>query len=883
MDRDLLHKATAQAKTKWLEKALKTLLPQVWDLSIHTPDTQEKVAAWAQQIDQMFAAQKLTTPSQQKNRRTDIVNALRVLHPEHPAIAHVLLPSNVYTVMNNEQASRLNARENKFFTSQQANLLVERAIALLESDEPDEVAAGLSVLVGRRISEILLSQFKPKTAYSLLFSEAVKRRGEVGLEFEIPTLAPADLVLRAIAHLKQVWSIEELRALNLPNNHLKRRINAKYSGVPHACRKHFADLVPGREAENDDGERLYTHLFRAVYAEIATYYYKPQWVPDHRFKAEIQGHFKLTTDGQKLPNYSARQNYDDYLIRDRSPGESGVKLGLPGVEILEVFQKEAAMVEDEDSGSIVTGESPEAHLRLEQGTINALLYRAVDRLLFSKEWAEVATGLLLVTGRTIDTLLSAIPSPKTGFSILVEGVEVPTLTTANQVISAWNQFRQLAPLPLPEIDGAVQAVGDRSFHDLVPLHGVEALRALYSCLALHWFCPPAVPEADFLSAIAAPNPRPFETVNPNRGVKLAQHNVEVLACFQSQAHSVHPEEVAAMPDTPHEAATVAEAPTELAPNKLRPRRKSVSVDADLLRSVAANFGLEIRGKGGTVGLSYESALAELLSLLAEPEGVRSPAEGPSHEAILTTTPPTAPSDPTLAIALADQARTLAWLTGRLEALEQEVHTLRQERDAAIALVNQGNSSPEWERLQQENQRLQQERDLATNKLEAFRNLLIGDRDGQSNRQSNQEFGAIAGSLPVPQKPFAPTSQAASHSQSAPATKSATPSQAVPSKPARKRLPEDQALDNIRRAVHAIMDFNNQGDRTLNEKWYISFPVLQTLLRANGLSANQNNVSTVFEEMQQALEQHHDQHHLGSRHNRRHPDISKIAQLVFLDS
>lgn len=875
MDRDLIHKATAQAKTRWLEKALKTLLPQVWDLSIHTPDAREKVAAWAQQIDQILIAQKLTTPSQQKNRRTDIANALRVIHPEHPAIAHVLLPSSVYTVMNNEQASRLNARENKFFTSQQANELVVRAIALLDSDEPDEVAAGLAVLVGRRISEILISQFKPKMAYSLLFSEAVKRRGEGGLEFEIPTLAPADPVLRAIAHLKQVWSIEELRALNLPDNHLKRRINARYSGVPHACRTHFADLVPGREAENDDGERLYTHLFRAVYAEIATYYYKPDWVPDHRFKAEIQGHFKLTNDGQKLPNYSARQNYDDYLIRDRSPGKPGVKLGTPGVEILEVFQKEEMRVENEVVEQTV--EERSTSYQLKQGTINALLYRAVDRLLFSKEWTQVATGLLLVTGRTLDTLLSAIPSPKTGFSILVEGIEVPTLTTANQVLSAWNQFRQLAPLPLPEIEGAVQAVSDRTFDDLVALQGVEALRALYSCLALHWFCPPAVPEADFLSAIAAPNPRPFKTVNPNKGVKLAQHNVEVLELFQFQAQSVSKEEVAAMPDTPIETSAVAEAPTKLAPTKLRPRRKSVSVDADLLRSVAANFGLEIRGKGGTVGLSYEAALAELLSLLAEPEEVRAIAQLAPNESLPDPQP--APPDPNLTIALANQARTLAWLTGRLEALEQEVGTLRQERDAAIAKVNQGNSSPQLERLQQENQRLQQERDLATNKLEAFRNLLIDDRSGQSN----QELGATPDSPPALQ-----TTPVTSHSS--PERKPAPASEAIAceggavivTKPARKRLPEDQALEHIRRAVQAIMDFNNHGDRTLNEKWYISFPVVQTLLRTNGLSANQNNVSTVFEEMKQELEQHHDQHHLGSRHNRRHPDISKIAQLVSIN-
>ncbi len=877
MELDLLHTAAAQAKTRWLEKALEKLLPQVWDLSTHTPDAQEKAVAWAAQIDQIFVAQKLITPSQQKNRRTDIANALRVIHPDHPAIAHVLLPSSVYTMMNNEQASRLNARENKFFTSHQANQLVERAIALLESDRPDEVAAGLAVLVGRRISEILLSQFKPKTACSLLFSEAVKRRGEVGLAFEIPTLAPAEQVLQAIARLKQAWKIEDLKALNLPDNHLKRRINARYSGVPHACRQHFADLVPGREAENDDGERLYTHLFRAVYAEIATYYYKPQWVPDHRFKAEIQGHFKLTDDGQKIPNYSARQNYDDYLIRDRSPGQPGVKLGLPGVEILEVFQKASAMVNDEDSGSIVTDESPAACLRLEQGTINALLYRAVDRLLFSKQWEEVATGLLLVTGRTINTLLSATPAPKTGFSILVEGIEVPTLTTANQVLSAWMQFRQLSPLPWEDVEEAVQAVGDRSFQDLVPLHSVEALRALYSCLAIHWFCPLSIEEAAFLSAIAAPDPMPFETVNPNRGMKLTQRNVEVLELFQSQP--VSQKESATMPDTRIEAAAVAEAtPTETAPTKLRPRRKSVSVDADLLRSVAANFGLEIRGKAGTVGLSYEAALAELLSLLAEPEERRSLTELSSHEALPAPTPtPTPPSDPHLTIALVDQARTLAWLTGRIEALEQEVCTLRQERDAAIAKVNQGSQSPELEGLQQENQRLQQERDLATNKLEAFRNLLIGDRSGQANQQ------AIAISPSVATKPPATTDPAANLRQSAPATNSATPSQAVPSKPPRKRLPGDQALEHIRRAVQAIMDFNNQGDRSLNEKWYISFPLVQTLLRANGLSANQNNVSTVFEEMREELEQHHDQHHLGSRHNRKHPDLSKIAQLVSLNS
>ena len=247
MDASLLQQAATQAKTTWLEQALITLLPQIWDLNPESPGWQETAAGWAAQFDGLFEEKKLMTPGQQKNRRTDIANALRVIDPNHPVIRFVLLPSEVYTQLNNEQANRLNARENKFFSIKQADELVDRAINLLSSEEPNEVAAGLAVLVGRRISEILVSSFKPKTAYSLLFSEAVKRRGQVGMTFEIPTLAAADPVLEAINHLKQVWNIEDLKALNLSDNHLKRRINARYSRVPHACRLHFADLVPGRE------------------------------------------------------------------------------------------------------------------------------------------------------------------------------------------------------------------------------------------------------------------------------------------------------------------------------------------------------------------------------------------------------------------------------------------------------------------------------------------------------------------------------------------------------------------------------------------------------------------------------------------------------------
>lgn len=831
MDVSLLHQAAAQAKTGWLEQALIDLLPQVWDLTAKSPRWLETASNWAAQIDRLFEQKKLITPNQQKNRRTDIANALRTIDPNHPVIPFVLLPSEVYTQLNNEQANRLNARENKFFSIQQANELVDRAIALLENDKPDAVAAGLAVLVGRRISEILISEFKPKTAYSLLFSEAVKRRGEVGMEFEIPTLAPADQVLRAIDHLKHVWSIEDLKILDLPDNYLKRRINARYSGVPHICRQHFADLVPGREAENDAGERLYTHLFRAVYAEIATYYYKPEWVPDHRFKAEIQGHFKLTEDGQKIPNYSARQNYDDYLIRDRLSGKPGVKLGLPGVEMLEVFQRGNAG----DNQAVV-------RQPLDTGSIHALIYRAVDRLLFSHQWAEAATGLVLVTGRTLQTLMEKNLAAKSGFSILIDGLEVPTLTGASQVVSAWQKWKQLELLPGVQVDAAVREVCELTFENLAILRSIQDLRAVYSAIAIHWFCPPEVEEVWFLREIAASETAGFETTRSDRGIKLGQHNVQILKAFK-------PGETEMLDDQPIEAIAARSEPK----SKVRHRRKALSVDPDLLRTVATAFGIEIRGRGGAGGLSYEAALREVLEQLAQGRSLPVPQATPTH-----------PQDESAIAAIKAQAKTLAWLTSRMEVLEQQVEQLKQERDEVIYQLKQQENSAQSAHLQLENQRLKQERDEATNKLQAFRNLLMGSGMHQEQQaEPNETSQSIEpATVPLSSQPPIDSSE--------------------PPKPSRKRIPEEDALAHIRRAIHAIMALNNQDDRAFDDKWYISFPVVQTLLRANGLSANQKNVAAVFDELKDELDRHHDEHAIRSRHNRRHPDITKIAEVAELD-
>ncbi len=326
-----------EAKTLWLRTFLEGHLSKVETLTSDTPNWQAIASDFAEQLNQTLCDRQLQHPNQQKNPRAQVANALRCLDPHHPAIPYpyILLSPDTYTQLNLEQNKKTDQRQTKFFSGEQAMAVVAQADSLLQSDNPNEVAAALAVLIGRRISEILISEFEACTPYSVWFSEPVKKSGNIP-PFEIPTLIEADTVLTAIARLRKAWNIDEIKAGATSDRQLKQAINKRYEGVPKAVRRHFSDLIPGREADNDSGEKLYTHVFRSVYAEIATYFYKPSTVPDHRFKAEIQGHFTLTAQG-KVRSYTSRPHYDDYLIGDRTPNQEGIKLFLPNVSILSVF------------------------------------------------------------------------------------------------------------------------------------------------------------------------------------------------------------------------------------------------------------------------------------------------------------------------------------------------------------------------------------------------------------------------------------------------------------------------------------------------------------------------------------------------------------------
>jgi Telomere resolvase len=309
-----IDRAATHAKTQWLKDFIFEYFPQLEVSQISTED-------FAAAVDRLLADRSLHDLKQQKNPRSNIVQALKSIDPNHPVIPLVSLTEEQYRELNQAQQLKLSNRETRFIT---------QPVAL--------VARGLAFLIGRRIGEILLSRFSLNTSWSLNFSEMSKKTIEHQVTLEIPTLAPAAIVLEAIDKLKNTLSIDDLKLDSLTPTVAKKKVSDKYSqAVTEKCDRHYQDLIPVRS----ERKNLYTHVFRAAYAAISIHWYCPPHVPDYAFRAEILGHYTIGSNGEKLPDYKAGANYADYAIGSSDgnrDGRLGIKLGtIDDLQVLAAF------------------------------------------------------------------------------------------------------------------------------------------------------------------------------------------------------------------------------------------------------------------------------------------------------------------------------------------------------------------------------------------------------------------------------------------------------------------------------------------------------------------------------------------------------------------
>ena len=334
------------ARTQWLKNLLAEILPQLIPLNNSERDL-EKAKLFDAFIKDKFIERGLTEPAQQKNRITDIRNAIKVFDPHHPTLDVVALSSDEWIAINQKAASNTHHRSTQFLDD--PNAIAQTALDLLGSDTWSDLAAGLAVVTGRRVSEVLqTASFELVSQYSVLFVGAAKRRQEsIPLEFEIPTLVEATIVIDAISRLRQLLDTQGLT---------NRQINDKYEQiVARTCDRHFRHLVPKRDGKNN----LYSHLFRAVYATIASHWFCPPSASDLEFRAYIQGHFKILDEKNpsKQTDMASSRHYWDYKISDghgNVDGRLGIRLDEDGVEVLKAFAPEQKPVSaTENLGSIV--------------------------------------------------------------------------------------------------------------------------------------------------------------------------------------------------------------------------------------------------------------------------------------------------------------------------------------------------------------------------------------------------------------------------------------------------------------------------------------------------------------------------------------------------
>lgn len=332
-------------KRTWLDRQLATeYFPAIAQLP-DTPTGHASASDFAAKLRQSWYDRGSVTPGQKELSQLQALfditrNQLKAqFGTDHFCLKYFGLTTAEYTKLNNQKLQRTADRNEDVKPLSDPEAIVARAVALvLESRDWFDLAAALAVLTGRRSSEILATaQFEKASQWSVTFTGALKRGGErQRLSFEIPTLTTADRVITALAKLRQ----------QLPDvvDLTPEEINHKYGDrVAQACDKHFARLVPPRGEDN-----LYTHLFRAVYATIATFWYCPPWVEPTEYKAAIQGHYAVldADDSTLRRSLTASRHYADYEIADAVIAQAGgkrkgIKLGYGGVQPLQSLQRRA--------------------------------------------------------------------------------------------------------------------------------------------------------------------------------------------------------------------------------------------------------------------------------------------------------------------------------------------------------------------------------------------------------------------------------------------------------------------------------------------------------------------------------------------------------------
>jgi len=207
--------------------------------------------------------------------------------------------------------------------------IVSRAIGMLSTGLMDaeawpQLVVGIAVLTGQGLLRILKNgRFSQKTAFSLLFRDAVHYNPFFRDPFEIPTLGRADLVVEAWERVREIVDCAQIDEQELLHQYGQR--------VREVASKSFRDLVPLPAGATD----VFTVLHHIVYPCLATHYYCPPSVESVEYLAKICNEPVLLADPSPGARFAcaAVRNYLEYRLADE---QKGIWLGRPDSTVIPV-------------------------------------------------------------------------------------------------------------------------------------------------------------------------------------------------------------------------------------------------------------------------------------------------------------------------------------------------------------------------------------------------------------------------------------------------------------------------------------------------------------------------------------------------------------------
>ena len=197
---------------------------------------------------------------------------------------------------------------------------------LLASDVVHELAVGLIAATGRRPHEIIARarftaiEGKP---YHVMFEGQGKKRGDIPV-FEIPTLYPADYVIKALARLRKSpinQSLLKQVKEQFPQSVTRQNVeidNKRGQSLRRVVRAYFGDkgqqmpVLPFRHNEEQDNNKA----LRAAYAVLATERdVKGGYGAKLLYASRILGHYTpQKEDDRQLGKLATSIGYSDYFV-----------------------------------------------------------------------------------------------------------------------------------------------------------------------------------------------------------------------------------------------------------------------------------------------------------------------------------------------------------------------------------------------------------------------------------------------------------------------------------------------------------------------------------------------------------------------------------------